>query len=71
MTTLSLNISDQLLEQLQALARERQQPISDLAIEAIRKYVSVEQFRELRRRTVPFAQAQGFLTDDDVFRTIS
>lgn len=29
------------------------------------------QFEGLRRRTMPFAEARGYLTDEDVFREIS
>jgi hypothetical protein len=29
------------------------------------------EFRELRRRIMPFAEARGYLTDEDVFRDVS
>ena len=35
------------------------------------RFVAIERFRALRRRTLPFAEAQGLLTDEDVFRAIS
>lgn len=71
MNTLTLNISDELREQLQTLAKEKQRRVNELAIEAIRKYVAIEELQELRRRTIPYAQARGFLNDDDVFREVS
>ena len=46
-------------------------PVSDLVRESIRRYVAIERFRALRKRTLPFAEAQGLLTDEDVFRAIS
>jgi hypothetical protein len=33
--------------------------------------VAVARFRELRARTLPLAEAQGLLTDEDVFRAVS
>jgi hypothetical protein len=33
--------------------------------------VAVQRFRALRKKTLPFAEAQGFLTDDDIFKAIS
>jgi hypothetical protein len=33
--------------------------------------VAVEGFQALRKKTLPLAEAQGFLTDEDVFKAIS
>jgi hypothetical protein len=33
--------------------------------------LAVAQFEDLRRRIMPFAEAQGYLTDEDVFRDVS
>ena len=54
------------------LVRNHQnKPVSDVVRESIRRYVAVERFRALRRKVLPFAEAQGFLTDEDVFKAIS
>jgi hypothetical protein len=45
--------------------------IRDIVRESIRRYVAVEKFRTLRKKALPFAEAQGFLTDEDVFKAIS
>ena len=44
---------------------------SEIAREALRRQVAVARFRELRRKTLPFAEAQGLVTDEDVFRLVS
>ncbi len=31
----------------------------------------MDQLAELRRRITPFAEARGYLTDEDIFREIS
>jgi hypothetical protein len=33
--------------------------------------VAVARFRELRSKTLPFAEAQGLLADEDVFEAVS
>ena len=44
---------------------------SEVAREALRRYLMVMQFDELRRRMMPFAQARGYRTDEDVFADVS
>jgi len=71
MNTLTIRLPDDLRADLQRLSREQSKPISDIVRESIRRYVAVERFRSLRRKVLPFAEAQGFLTDEDVFKAIS
>jgi hypothetical protein len=44
---------------------------SEIARQALERQMAVTRFRELRASTVPFAETQGLLTDEDVFREIS
>lgn len=44
---------------------------SDLVRDALRRQLALSQFEQLRRRLVPFAEARGYLTDEDVFRDVS
>ena len=44
---------------------------SEIAREALRRQLRLEQFEELRKRIMPFAEARGILTDEDVFSKIS
>ena len=44
---------------------------SELARQALRRQLRISQFDTLRKRIVPFAEARGFLTDEDVFNEIS
>ncbi|HUT72852.1 MAG TPA: ribbon-helix-helix protein, CopG family [Desulfatiglandales bacterium] len=71
MNTLTIRLPDGLRADLQRLSREQNKPISDIVRESIRRYVAVEKFRVLRRKVLPFAEAQGILTDEDVFKAIS
>jgi hypothetical protein len=38
---------------------------------ALREYLFAHQLQELRRRMIPYAEAQGVFTDEEVFREIS
>ena len=71
MNTLTIRLPDDLRADLQKLSQQQNKPVSDIVRESIRRYVAVERFRALRKRVLPFAEAQGFLTDEDVFKAIS
>ena len=71
MSNLTIRIPDQLKKQLQEFCQQQDRPASDVVRESLRRYLAVERFKALRAKTVPFAQAQGILTDEDVFRIIS
>ena len=71
METLTIRLPDELRDNLQKLSQEQNKPVSDIVRESIRRYVAVERFRALRKKVLPFAEAQGFLTDEDIFKEIS
>ena len=69
--TLTVRLPDDLRKELQQISDSEAKPISDLVRESIQRYVSIYNFRKLRNTILPFAEAQGILTDEDVFRSIS
>lgn len=71
MSTLTLRIPDDLKQQLEQLSRQQQRPASELVRESLRRYIVTEQLKSIRRATVPLAEAQGFLTDEDIFKVVS
>ena len=71
MTTLTIRLSDELKKDLERLSRERNQSAGEIVRESLRRYLAVERFRALRARTLPFAEAAGYLTDEDVFQALS
>ena len=71
MSSMSIRIPDPLRRELLKLSKEQQRPMSDLVRDSLRRYVAVQQFQSLRAKTIPFAQAQGYLTDEDVFKAVS
>jgi len=71
MTTLTIRLSPKLDKALGQIAKRTGRTKSDIAREALERQISVARFRELRAKVLPFAEAQGLLTDEDVFRAIS
>ena len=54
-------------EGLQELSKDENRPMSDIVRESLRRYLAIYCFRSLRKTTIPFAEAQGILYDEDVF----
>ncbi|OHD66002.1 MAG: hypothetical protein A2176_09530 [Spirochaetes bacterium RBG_13_51_14] len=69
--TLTIRITDELKKELEEISKIEQKPISDLVRDSLRRYVAIQRFRQLRNMVLPFAEAQGILTDEDVFKLIS
>ena len=69
--TLTIRIPDDLKEGLLELSRIEKKPASDIMRESLKRYLAIHRFRQLRNMTLPFAEAQGILSDEDVFGIIS
>ncbi len=71
MGTLTIRLDIKIERELARLAKQTGRSKSDLAREALRRQLAVQRFRNLRRQAVPYAEAAGYLTDEDVFRDVS
>lgn len=71
MTNLTVRISESVQKELLRLCKRQHKPVSEVVRDSLRRYIAAEKYRDLRARTMPFAEAQGFLTDEDVFRAVS
>lgn len=69
--TLTIRLPDDLRKELVKISKVEEKPISDLVRESLRRYIAIYRFRKLRQKTLPFAEAQGLLADEDVFQAIS
>jgi predicted transcriptional regulator len=69
--TLTVRVSPDLKRQLEALSRRTHRSASELVRESLRRFIASEQIAAIRKMTVPLAEAQGFVTDEDVFKTVS
>ena len=71
MNTITVRLPDELRNELEEISRNQNKPVSDVVRDSIRRYVALEKFRALRKKALPFAEAQGLLTDEDIFKAIS
>lgn len=65
---LNIRVPEELRTELMALSKEEHVPFSTLVRESLREYLTIRRFRRLRGKVLPFAEAQGLLTDEDVFK---
>lgn len=69
--TLTIRLDEDLDRLLTQVSRRSGRNRSDMAREALRRQLRIEQFESLRRRIMPFAEARGYLTDEDLFAEVS
>ena len=68
---LTIRLDKELDELLSKASRRTGKNRSEIAREALRRQIRLETFEMLRERIMPFAEARGYLTDEDIFRDIS
>lgn len=68
---LTIRLDPALERQLEALARASGRSKSEIVRDALRRQLALARFEGLRRRTLPAAEARGYLTDEDVYRDVS
>jgi predicted transcriptional regulator len=71
MMTLTIRLDAKLEKALERLAKSTERTKSEIVREALRSQVVVARFRELRKKSLPFAEAQGLVADEDVHRAVS
>ena len=70
-STFTIRLSKDLRKDLEWASKTTNLKASQIAREAIRRYLAVQRFRELRAKAIPYAEKAGFYTDEDVFRKIN
>lgn len=71
MATLTIRIDERLDAELREVAARTGTGKSAFVREAVRRQLAIARLEQLRRRVAPFAEAQGWLTDEDVFDDVS
>ena len=70
-SALTIRLDRALERQLAQLAKRSGRSRSDIARDALRRQLAILQFEDARRQTMPFAEARGYLTDQDIFDAVS
>jgi len=71
MSTLTIRLDPALEKQLNEVAKATKRRKSEIVRDALRRYLALAQFRSLRAESLPLAEAAGYLTDEDVIRSVS
>lgn len=70
-TTLTVRIDKELDQLIEESSKRSGQTKSEFVRQALKRQLTVESFQQLRKELLPYGEAQGWLTDDDVFREVS
>jgi predicted transcriptional regulator len=70
-STLTIRLDPEMEAQLDRAAERAGRTRSEFVRDALRRQIALAEFEELRRIIMPFAEARGYLTDEDVFRDVS
>lgn len=71
MKTITIRLNKRLESLLQATASKTGNSRSEIVRKALENHLAIQTFESLRKKAMPFAESQGILTDEDVFREIS
>ncbi len=71
MGTLTIRLDDKLERELNRLAKTQRKTKSEIARELLRRHMLVRELDGIRDKLRPYAEAAGYLTDEDFFRNIS
>ena len=69
--TITVRLDDDLGPMLDEVCRQSHRTRSEVVRDALKRHLAVARFEQLRRQVMPFAEARGFLTDEDVFKVVS
>ncbi len=68
---LTIRLDDDLKWRLDQICTRSGRTPSEVVREALRRQLALMQFEQARERIIPFAEAQGYITDGDIFREVS
>jgi metal-responsive CopG/Arc/MetJ family transcriptional regulator len=69
--SISISLPEDLKTELDRVTEAEGISRSDIVREALRDYLFIRRLRALRQELMPYAEAQGIYTDEDVFGVIS
>jgi hypothetical protein len=69
--SLTIRPAADLERELEAVCAETGRSRGDIVSDPLRRQLQLMRFERLRRQALPFGEAAGWLTDDDVFAAVS
>ncbi|MCU4138903.1 MAG: putative transcriptional regulator [Thermodesulfobacteria bacterium] len=69
--TITIRLPEKMQKELEILSKTEGKSKSEIIRNALAQYLTVKKFQQLRKKVLPFAEAEGLLTDEDIFKLIS
>ena len=69
--SVTIRLDAKLERELDRLSRQLGRSRSEVVRDALRRQLALARFEQARRAMLPLAEAQGFLTDEDIFADVS
>ena len=69
--SITIRLDPSLSQLLDRLVAQTGRTRSEIVREALQRQLHLIRFEQLRRQVLPFAEARGYLTDEDVAREVS
>lgn len=66
----TIRLDEDLERMLAKFCRRSKRKRSEVVRDALRRQLSLLMFEQLRQKVMPFAEARGYLTDEDVFKSV-
>ena len=70
-TSVTIRLDAKLQRELARMSRQLGRSRSEVIRDALRRQLTLVRFEQARRGLLPLAEAQGILTDEDVFAIVS
>ncbi len=70
-SAVTIRLEPELQKLLDKVCKQSGRTRSDVLRDALKRQLSILRFEQLRRQVLPFAEARGYLTDEDVSKAIS
>ena len=67
----TIRLDRELQRRLDRICKQLGRSRSDVIRDSLRRQLALLQFEQARRQIMPFAEARGYLTDEDVYRDVS
>jgi len=68
---ISIRLPEKMQKELESISKVEGKSKSEIIRHALAQYLAVKKFQQLRKKVLPFAEAEGLLTDEDIFKLIS
>lgn len=69
--SLTIRLDEELEQGLEAACAVTGRSCGEIVRDALRRQLQLMRFEHLRRQALPFGEAAGWFTDDDVFAAVS